>query len=171
MSLINFAGLHEYDDDQDPVSVKFRTGFTLTLFGCPIIWSSKLQLEIMLSSTAAEYVAFSMAVRELLSMRALLKELSSKLKMDRVSKSLVRSTVFEDNQGCLSMVNMSEMPTHNKYLPLKYHFFKSHTGEQKSFVAKYIRSQEQKADTFMIDKGAPSRTVSGHQKIADWLVS
>ena len=62
----DFAGLLGYEDEQDPVSVKSRTGFTLTLFGCPIIWQSKLQTEIALSSTAAEYVAFSMAMRELL---------------------------------------------------------------------------------------------------------
>ena len=45
----DFAGLYGYEDDQDPVSVKSRTGFVLTLFGCPIIWSSKLQTEITLS--------------------------------------------------------------------------------------------------------------------------
>ena len=39
----DFAGLYGYEDEQDPVSVKSRTGFTLTLFGCPVIWSSKLQ--------------------------------------------------------------------------------------------------------------------------------
>lgn len=149
----DFAGLYGYEDDQDPVSVKSRTGFTLTLFGCPIIWSSKLQSEITLSSTAAEYVAFSMAMRELLPMRALLKELSTKLKMDLVSKSLVRSTVFEDNQGCLSMVNVPKMSTRNKYLSLKYHFFRSHIGEQKGIIAKYIRSQDQKAD--ILTKGLP----------------
>jgi hypothetical protein len=92
-------------------------------------------------------------MRELLPMCALLKELSTKLKMDFVSKSLVRSTVFEDNQGCLSMVNVLKMSTRNKYLSLKYHFFRSHIGEQKGIVAKYIRSQEQKAD--ILTKGLP----------------
>ena len=87
-----------------------RTGFTLTLFGCPIIWQSKLQSEITLSSTAAEYVAFSMAMRELLPMRALLHEIRSKLGLDFVKQSLVRSTVFEDNQGCLSLVNVPRCP-------------------------------------------------------------
>ncbi len=41
----NFCGLFGYEDDQDPVSVCSRTGFTLTLFGCPILWLSKLQTE------------------------------------------------------------------------------------------------------------------------------
>jgi hypothetical protein len=51
----NFCGLHGYEDEQDPTSVKSRTGFVLTLFGCPIVWSSKLQDQICLSSTAAQY--------------------------------------------------------------------------------------------------------------------
>ena len=64
----DYAGLFGYEDDQDPVSVKSRTGFTLTLFGCPLLWSSKLQSDISLSSTAAEYIAFSAAMRELIPM-------------------------------------------------------------------------------------------------------
>ena len=56
----DFAGLYGYEDEQDPVCVKSRTGYTLTLFGCPVVWASKLQTEIALSSTASEYIAFSM---------------------------------------------------------------------------------------------------------------
>ena len=149
----DFAGLYGHEDEQDPVSVKSRTGFTLTLFGCPIVWSSKLQAEITLSSTAAEYVAFSMAMRELLPMRALLEELSSKLELQFLKTSLVRSTVFEDNQGCLSLVNVPKMSPRNKYLALKYHFFRSEIGEDKGVVAKYVSTKEQKADIFT--KGLP----------------
>jgi len=63
-----FCGLHGYEDGQDPISVKSQTGFVLTLFGCPVLWQSKLQTDITLSSTTAEYVAFSMAIRKLLSL-------------------------------------------------------------------------------------------------------
>jgi len=68
----DFAGLWGYEDDQDPVSVKSRTGFSLTLFNCHVVWSSKLQTDITLSSTAAEHGAFSMAMGELIPMRTLL---------------------------------------------------------------------------------------------------
>ena len=159
----DFAGLWGYEDDQDPVAVKSRTGFTLTLFGCPIIWASKLQTEITLSSTAAEYVAFSMAMRELLPMRRLLHEMGTKLGMKLLTTSLVRSTVFEDNQGCLSLVNVPKMSTKNKYLALKYHFFRAHIGESKGIIAKYIKTTEQKADIFT--KGLPAEQFKHIRKL------
>jgi hypothetical protein len=149
----NFAGMYGYEDEQDPVSVKSCTGFVLTLYGCPVIWSSKLQAEITLSSTAAEYVAFSMAMRELLPMRVLLQELADKLTLPSIGDSLVRSVVFEDNQGCLSLVKVPKMSPRNKYLALKYHFFRSHIGEDKGIVAVYIPTKEQHADIFT--KGLP----------------
>ena len=86
-------------------------------------------------------------------MCTLLQEVGSKLGLDFVSTSLVRSTVFEDNQGCLSLVNVPKMSSRNKYLALKYHFFHSHIGEKNGVVAKYIRTTEQKADIFT--KGLP----------------
>ena len=159
----DFAGLYGYEDDQDPVSVKSRTGFVLTLFGCPIIWSSKLQTEITLSSTAAEYVAFSMAMRELLPMRSLLKEMADKLHLKFAQSSLVRSTVFEDNQGCLSMVNTPKMSSRNKYLSLKYHFFRSHIGKDKGIEAKWIETTKQKADIFT--KGLPEAQFQAIRKL------
>jgi hypothetical protein len=104
-----------------------------------------------------------MAMRELLPMRTLLHELAEKLKLNLVTKSLVRSTVFEDNQGCLSMVNVPKMSTRNKYLSLKYHFFRSHIGENKGVVAKYIRTTEQKADIFT--KGLPPEQFQSIRKL------
>ena len=57
-------------------SVLSRTGFIITYCGCPIIWSSKLQSEITLSTTEAEYIALSMATRQLLPLRRIMSELS-----------------------------------------------------------------------------------------------
>ena len=135
--------------------MKSRTGFVLTLFGCPVIFQSKLQKEVTLSSTAAEYVAFSMAMRELLPMRRLLQEIGNKLGLEVLKTSLVNSTVFEDNQGCISLVNVPKMSSRNKYLQLKYHFFREEIGESKGIVAKYISTLEQKADIFR--KGLPQK--------------
>jgi hypothetical protein len=53
-----------------------RTGYVIMYCGCPIHWVSKLQSEIALSTTSAEYQAFSMCLRDLLPMRTMLAELS-----------------------------------------------------------------------------------------------
>ena len=149
----DYAGLVGYEDDQDPVSVKSRTGFVLTLFGYPVLWASKLQTDICLSSTAAEYVAFSMGMRELLPMRELIKEVGQALGLEGIKDSQVCSTVFEDNQGCLSLANVPKMSPRIEYLALKYHFFRSHISEKKGIIAKYIRPSEQRAD--IPTKGLP----------------
>jgi len=51
------------------------TGYIITYCGCPIHWASKLQSEIALSTTESEYIALSMASRELLPLRQLVLEL------------------------------------------------------------------------------------------------
>ncbi len=86
-------------------------------------------------------------------MRALLKEIGTKLDLPYVTGSVVRSKVFEDNQGCISLVNVPRMSTRNKYIALKYHFFRSHIGEDKGVLALYVNTLEQLADVFT--KGLP----------------
>jgi hypothetical protein len=58
----DFAGLWNHEDDQDPVCVKSRTGYVITLGGCPVLWVSKLQTEIALSTLESEYIALSQAI-------------------------------------------------------------------------------------------------------------
>ena len=151
----DFCGLWGHEDDQDPVCVRSRTGYVLRLFGCPLLWSSRLQSEITLSTVAAEYVAFSMAMRDLLPMRELLKEIGSALGQEVKQVSEMRSTVFEDNTGCLSLVNTPRMSTRNKYLALKYHWFRSKigTGPDQGVIAVHVDTKKQLADGFT--KGLP----------------
>ena len=50
----DFAGLHKYEDHNDPISAKSRTGYVICLGGSPISWCSKLQTETALSTTESE---------------------------------------------------------------------------------------------------------------------
>ena len=72
----DFAGGWKKGDEEDPGSVLSRTGFVIMFAGCPIVWASRLQTEICLSTTEAEYVALSTAMRELIPFQNLLNELS-----------------------------------------------------------------------------------------------
>ena len=57
------------------MSVKSRYGNLITFMGSPIQWSSKLQTQIVLSTMESEYIALSQAMRELIGLREILKEL------------------------------------------------------------------------------------------------
>ena len=62
----NFAGGYCNDTKDDPISVYSRIGYVIFYFGCPVLWVSKLQAEISLSTVEAEYVALSTAMRDLI---------------------------------------------------------------------------------------------------------
>ena len=55
----DFAGGWNQADAIDAGSVLSRTGYVIMYAGCPLTWCSKLQTEIALSTTEAEYIALS----------------------------------------------------------------------------------------------------------------
>jgi hypothetical protein len=71
----DFAGMFTSSDSDDPKSVRSRTGFIILLGTTPIAWVSKLQSETALSTMESEYIALSQALRVLLPLRQLLKEI------------------------------------------------------------------------------------------------
>jgi hypothetical protein len=50
----------------EPNTTRWRMGYTICYAGCPMLWASKMQMEIALSSTEAEYIALSQSMREVL---------------------------------------------------------------------------------------------------------
>ena len=148
----DFAGLWNYEDDQDPVCVKSRTGYTMTLGGSPISWNSKLQTEIALSTTEAEYIALSQAMREFIPLRRLLIEVSLNMGLTCVPRSVMKSQVFEDNNGAIATALSAKMTPRTKHIGVKYHFFKSylhtHSNPEGEFVLVKINTDLQKADIF-----------------------
>jgi len=49
----DFAGLWGVEDPDNPTSVRSRSGHVITVGGTPVLWSSKLQSEIALSTMMA----------------------------------------------------------------------------------------------------------------------
>jgi hypothetical protein len=100
-----------YDSDFDGVwhqefahlrdSCLSRTDFIIVLASVPIHWSSKLQTEITLISTEAEYIALIQCCRALLPMRRTLKDMFScglfpnSLKVDNLSTNNITTRKFE----------------------------------------------------------------------------
>jgi hypothetical protein len=72
----DFAGTWHKEFSHLRDCVLSRTGYVIVYNGCPIQWGSKLQSEIALSTTEAEYIALSTATRELTPLRRILREIS-----------------------------------------------------------------------------------------------
>ena len=63
----------EYAMDDD-TTARSRMGYKISYADCPMLWASKMQTEIALSSIEAEYVALSQAMREVIPLMELMKE-------------------------------------------------------------------------------------------------
>ena len=144
----DYTGLWKYEDDQDPVSVKSRTGYVMTLGKCHLVWSSKLQTEIALSTLEAEYIAMSQSMRELIPLRRLLEELGKTLELDFTKPVLIHSTVFEDNNGALGLAESPKLTPRTKHIGIKYHWFRDKIGKDRGIELAKIASVDQKADIF-----------------------
>ena len=71
----SFAGDYNTAWSHEPTSVMSRTGYIINYANCPIIWCSRLQTEIALSSTESEYAGLSYAMREAIPIMNLIQEM------------------------------------------------------------------------------------------------
>jgi hypothetical protein len=143
----DFAGLWLQEDHQDPLCVKSRTGFLISIGGCPLTWTSKLQTEVALSTMEAEYIALSQSMRELLPIRELVREMSTTMGYKKEFEIRTHSKIFEDNNGALILASSPRMTPRSKHIAVKYHFFRSHVADGSIKILK-IATDEQKADIF-----------------------
>ena len=140
----DFAGRWHRDYAELRDCVLSRTGYVITYCGCPVMWSSKLQTEIALSTTEAEYIAFSTLMRSLLPMRQLIQEIhkktfvspdqicldsnsktySSRLTQTNQHTKIKPSEIFEDNAGCIVLATTDGYRPRTKHLAVKWHHFR-----------------------------------------------
>ena len=140
----SFAGEWNSEWSNEPSSVMSRTGYTIYYANCPVIWSSKLQTEIALSTTEAEYIALSQSLRDVLPLISLLRELKQSIPFEP-STPVIHCTVHEDNKGCIDLVEAPKMRPRTKHISLKYHHFRKHVKDGTVSV-RYLESSKQIAD-------------------------
>jgi hypothetical protein len=131
----------------DPTTARSRTGFVVTYAGCPVIWSSKLQTEIALSSTEAEYIALSQSLREVVYLFGVLSEIKGIHSIIDVSTPTIHCKVFEDNEGALEMARLPKMRPRTKHLNIKYHHFREAVAAG-LITIQYVKTTMQLADIF-----------------------
>jgi hypothetical protein len=93
----------------DPSRARSSMGYMITYAGCPMHWSSKMQTEIALSTTEAEYIALSQAMREVLPITWLMEEAKQQGIPVLNATPKVHCKVFEDNTGAIEIANVPKI--------------------------------------------------------------
>ena len=100
------------------LDAKSNSGVICFINGAPIIWSSKKQSLVALSTCEAEYYAIVESMKEVIWLRNLLKTFNSYPELP--------TTVFNDNQSTLNMISSDEYAPRTKYFGVRYHFIRDH---------------------------------------------
>ena len=97
----------------------------------------------------AEYFALSTAMREVIPLNELIKVLASALSLAPEHLTTFRTTVWEDNNGALSLATLDpgQHTPRSKHYDIKVHWFRSHLKPNQIEVLK-IDTTQQKADIF-----------------------
>ena len=164
----DFSGNYQRMTAMDDVSTaKSRTGYIVQYCNCPIIWTSKLQTLVTLSTTEAEYVALSQALRDTFPVMNLLKELTNRgLPVIGDGNAKILCKVFEDNSGAIELANVPKMRPRTKHINLVYHHFRSHvkthSNPEGDVTIQHIDTHDQIAD--MLTKPLPAPLFEKHRK-------
>jgi len=100
----------------DPVKRKSTSGYVVLFNGTPISWYSCLQSVIALSSTEAEYIAAAEATREVVYLRSFVDFIHN--------PEPGPTTIFEDNQGTIHLVNNPVHHRRSKHIDLRWHYIR-----------------------------------------------
>ena len=163
----DFSGNWHHDTAQvDPSTAKSRSGYLVTYAGCPILWASKLQTEIALSTTKAEYITLSQSLREVIPLIHLMSEIKQQGMNIYSKEPKVFCKAFEDNSGALEIAKLPKMRPQTKHMNVKYHHFREHvcSGVIKLFA---VGTEDQIADA--LTKPLPMETFLKHRlSIMGW---
>ena len=145
----DFAGLWNHESPDDPHCVRSRTGYVITLSDCPVVWVSKLQSAIALSTMEAEYIALSQSCKDLFPIMDLLSELSDILSLHADLSPHLHIQIHEDNVGALTLGKLEprRMTPRSKHYALRYHWFREHIGPRNIELVK-IATADQIGDIF-----------------------
>ncbi|GJV32729.1 retrovirus-related pol polyprotein from transposon TNT 1-94 [Tanacetum coccineum] len=101
----------DYVKDQD--KGRSSTGYAFLVHGCIVRWNAMLQHVVALSTTKAEYMALTKAVKEAIWLRGLLEELGVELNIVAVNC---------DNQSVIHLSRNHDFHERTKHINVRYHF-------------------------------------------------
>jgi len=140
----NFANDWNKDEPDDMENVLSKTCYIIYYMGVPIVWASKLQTKIALSTTEAEYMALSKCLKDVIPIMNLMREISDYLTI-KYEKPIISCKVFEDNESAIKVAKAPIMTPRTKHIALEYHHFRDYITKGLIEILP-IRSKDQNAD-------------------------
>jgi hypothetical protein len=93
------------------------SGCTVLLHSSPVVWSTRKQSIIALSTAEVEYIALTTVMREILYLQALIMELYEPV--------IPPIPVYCNNQGAIALASNNKFHTRTKHIDLRYHYIQS----------------------------------------------
>ncbi|GJW05230.1 retrotransposon protein, putative, ty1-copia subclass [Tanacetum coccineum] len=135
---VDVDGFVDADYAKDPDKGRSITGYVFMVHGCVVSWKATLQHVVALSTTEAEYMALTEAVKESIWLKGLLIELGVNL----------RSVVVNcDNQSAIHLSRNAVFHERTKHINVRYHFIREIMESKEIEVAK-IGTKDNAADAF-----------------------
>ena len=134
--------LYVYSDSDwagDKDNRRSVSGYVMFLCGVPIAWRSKQQKTVALSSSEAEFVAASEAVKDILFVVQVLESLNI-----AVEKPV---TVRVDNMGAIFMSGNNSSSARTRHVDTRWHFVRE-LVEDKVIEVVFVRSKDNKSDMY-----------------------
>lgn len=138
----NEKGLYGFADAdwaQNKSDRKSNSGFIFKYNGSPISWCCRKQDCVSLSSTEAEYISLCESAQEAIWLRRLMNDFEI--------CETKPSTIYEDNQSCLKLVQSEKFSRRSKHIATKYYFIKD-LNEKGEISLEYCPTEIMEADIF-----------------------
>lgn len=152
----DFANAWNKLNPDDASALFSRTGYAMHHMRMPIVWCSKIQSRIALSSTEAECAALSTCLRDVMPIMSLISEISSHIKVPSL-KLIIKCRLFEDNESCIKVAKAPILTPRTKHIALEYHHFRWHVDHRFAMLES-IRTGEQTADLLTKPVPDPQRS-------------
>lgn len=139
----NLIGFSDSDYAGDVDCRKSTSGYIFKIAGGAVSWASRLQSTVSTSTTEAEYVAASAAVKEAIWLKQLLCDINM---FQSVCKS-ESVPLFIDNQSAIKLIKNPVLHKRTKHIDICFHFVRE-KYENKEISVSYVATENQLADIF-----------------------
>ena len=135
---VSIVAYSDSDWGSDSNSRRSKSGYVVLVAGGAVVWQTKTQRSVALSSCEAEYYAMTEAIKELLWLTNMLTEIKVKFETP---------VLYVDNQGAIALAQNPVNHQRTKHIDIRFHFIRDAIRSGK-IIVKYVGTDENIADMF-----------------------